>query len=250
MNKESGACSNLDALSIHCHNTSPLPSLAVISPLTVRDMENLTPISAMMRTHDEGEKNVAEQKGSTEKHQHTEHSDSRAMDVEAAQGIGRYEYMYIRRSDSTEEEQKRHSKSTEETEESDRTVEVLMKEHKEEQEVEKHRNTNKQLLLQGDPSNVSMHVPDVLKAGGEKLEEYEEMTRPGVVHSGWEPVDYQNLPMKGRTVPVETDSGRCAEIREYIKVCAGVGEAGSNISFDNPDYWHSRMFLQPDAVRS
>lgn len=247
MNKESGACSNLDVLSIHCHNTSPLPSLAVISPLPVCDTETLTPISAMTRTHDEGEKNVAEQKGSTEKHQLTEHSDSRAMDVEAAQGIGRYEYMYIRRSDSTEEEEKSHSESAEETEE---TVEVLIKEHKEEQEVEKHHNTNKQLLPQGDPSNVVMHVPDVLKAGGEKLEEYEEMTRPGVVHSGWETADYQNLPVKGRTVPVETDSGRCAEIREYIKVCAGVGEAGSNISFDNPDYWHSRMFLQPDAVRS
>lgn len=37
----------------------------------------------------------------------------------------------------------------------------------------------------------------------------------------------------------------------YVKVRAGVGvgeTAAGDRSFDNPDYWHSRMFLKPKAV--
>uniref|UniRef100_A0A671WTG1 Receptor protein-tyrosine kinase n=1 Tax=Sparus aurata TaxID=8175 RepID=A0A671WTG1_SPAAU len=82
------------------------------------------------------------------------------------------------------------------------------------------------------------------------VEEYEEMTRLGVAPGGWEQPDYQNLPVKGRAAAEETGSSRCAGIGGYIKVCAGVGEPGSNTSFDNPDYWHSRLFLKPDAVRT
>uniref|UniRef100_A0A3Q3LJR6 Receptor protein-tyrosine kinase n=1 Tax=Mastacembelus armatus TaxID=205130 RepID=A0A3Q3LJR6_9TELE len=95
-----------------------------------------------------------------------------------------------------------------------------------------------------------MDIRNVLTAGEEKAEEYEEMTRFGVVPSGWEQPDYQNLPMKGRAVSEEMSTGRCAGIGGYIKVCAGMGEPGSNTSFDNPDYWHSRLFLKPDAVRT
>uniref|UniRef100_A0A671WTV2 Receptor protein-tyrosine kinase n=1 Tax=Sparus aurata TaxID=8175 RepID=A0A671WTV2_SPAAU len=83
-----------------------------------------------------------------------------------------------------------------------------------------------------------------------EVEEYEEMTRLGVAPGGWEQPDYQNLPVKGRAAAEETGSSRCAGIGGYIKVCAGVGEPGSNTSFDNPDYWHSRLFLKPDAVRT
>uniref|UniRef100_H3DC71 Receptor protein-tyrosine kinase n=1 Tax=Tetraodon nigroviridis TaxID=99883 RepID=H3DC71_TETNG len=54
--------------------------------------------------------------------------------------------------------------------------------------------------------------------------QYEEMTIQCVVPIGWEQADYQNVPVKGRTC--------------------------RNTSFDNPDYWHSRLFLQPDAVRT
>ncbi|KAM3877619.1 receptor tyrosine-protein kinase erbB-3-like [Diretmus argenteus] len=39
----------------------------------------------------------------------------------------------------------------------------------------------------------------------------------------------------------------------YVKVQAGVGvgePVGGDRSFDNPDYWHSRMFLKPKAVRT
>ncbi|KAE8293466.1 Receptor tyrosine-protein kinase erbB-3 [Larimichthys crocea] len=178
---------------------------------------------------------------------------------EEAQAIGRYEYMDIRRSNSTEGEgdpawERRGSQksvnSAAESEETDQIVEVLKKEHVEEEEEEKHHNTNKQPALMGNVSSMVMPGPDVLTAGGETVEEYEEMTRLGVMPNGWEQADYQNLPVKGRVVSEETGSGRCAGIGGYIKVCAGMGEPGSNTSFDNPDYWHSRLFLKPDAVRT
>uniref|UniRef100_A0A674EDW0 Receptor protein-tyrosine kinase n=1 Tax=Salmo trutta TaxID=8032 RepID=A0A674EDW0_SALTR len=71
--------------------------------------------------------------------------------------------------------------------------------------------------------------------------------------------EYQNLPVlgKGRATTAEVEGGtstRCAGlgVEGYIKVCSGVGvvEPSSNTSFDNPDYWHSRLFLKADAVRT
>ncbi|XP_074500456.1 receptor tyrosine-protein kinase erbB-3b [Sebastes fasciatus] len=237
-----------------CRKTSPLPSPTVVAPSPVEDaahVETLTPISSVRS------KQVEEdcEGGVAEKHQLPGDSDSgiRADQGEAAQGIGRYEYMDIRRSDSTEDPawERRGSqtsaKSAAETEETDQLAEVLKKEFEEEEE----ENTNKQPALQGAHlSCMAMPGPDVLTAGGEMVEEYEEMTTFGVVPSGWEQADYQNLPVKGRAVSEETGSGRCAGIGGYIKVCAGMGEPGNNTSFDNPDYWHSRLFLKPDAVRT
>lgn len=57
-------------------------------------------------------------------------------------------------------------------------------------------------------------------------------------------VDYQNFPVKGR--PVVGEEPQKAGLRSYIKVCAGV--EAQNTSFDNPDYWHSRLFHKQDAV--
>lgn len=264
MSKESGApsCSNIGVLSrgdvpsmALCQNTSPLPSLTVTAPLPVEDTETLSSNSAVRSEQigDEYEANLAE------KHQLTGDSDSGITTLddqgEAAKELGRYEYMDIRRSDSEGEDpaEKRHgsltsAKSATETDETDEIVEVLIKEPKEEEE--KYHNINKQTPLQGNLSNLVMPRPDVLNAGGETVEEYEEMTRLEVVPTGWEQADYQNVPVKGKAVPEETASGRCAGIGGYIKVCAGMGEPGSNTSFDNPDYWHSRLFLKPDAVRT
>ncbi|TMS16828.1 Receptor tyrosine-protein kinase erbB-3 [Larimichthys crocea] len=251
-----------------CGKTSPLPSPTFTALLPVEDtahVETVAPISAVRSKQEEKEceGGVAEQRDSAEKHQLTGDSDSgiRAVDDqgEEAQAIGRYEYMDIRRSNSTEGEgdpawERRGSQksvnSAAESEETDQIVEVLKKEHVEEEEEEKHHNTNKQPALMGNVSSMVMPGPDVLTAGGETVEEYEEMTRLGVVPNGWEQADYQNLPVKGRVVSEETGSGRCAGIGGYIKVCAGMGEPGSNTSFDNPDYWHSRLFLKPDAVRT
>lgn len=271
MSKEFGAprCSDIGVLSqadvpsiALCRNTPPLPSPTFTAPLPIK--ETLTSISAVRgkKEDEESKGNSAERRDSTEKCQIAGDCDSgfQAVDEqgEAAQGIGRYEYMDIRRSDSTEGEDPAQERpgsltsanKTGETEEPDQSVEVWQKEHQEEEEVEKHHNTNKKPPLQGNLSSVVMPRPDVLKAGGEKVEEYEEMTRLAGVPNGWEHAEYQNLSVMGRVAPAETDNGRCAGIGGYIKVCAGTGEPGSNTSFDNPDYWHSRLFLKPDAVRT
>ncbi|KAG7228333.1 hypothetical protein INR49_009197, partial [Caranx melampygus] len=194
------------------------------------DVETLTPVLAVRskQVSEDCEGNVAEQSHSAEKHQIPVGTE-RATTVmegqeEAAQGKGRYEYMDITHSDSTEEEEstwKRRgsqtsAKSAAEMEETDQILEVLKNEHKEEEEDHKYHNTNKQPTHQGDLSNMVMPRPDVLTAGGEKVE-YEEMRRFGVVPGGWEQADYQNLPVKGGAVSEEMGTGRCAGIGGYIK---------------------------------
>ncbi len=57
-------------------------------------------------------------------------------------------------------------------------------------------------------------------------------------------VDYQNFPVKGR--PVVGEEPQKTGLESFIKVCAGV--EAQNTSFDNPDYWHSRLFHKQDAV--
>uniref|UniRef100_A0A8D3BMF5 Receptor protein-tyrosine kinase n=1 Tax=Scophthalmus maximus TaxID=52904 RepID=A0A8D3BMF5_SCOMX len=230
MSKESPPCSARGVSSqaaapsvALCSKTSPLPSPTFMASFPVEltaDVETLTAVKKKRSKDDDCEGNAAEQGDSAEKNQLPGDSEREIGPVEvqeeAAPGRGRYEYMDIRRSDSTE------GQDSAETQEADQIVEV----------------------------GTAMPMPDVLTAGGEMVEEYEEMTRFGVVPGGWEQADYQNLPLKGRAVSEEVGGGRCAGIGGYIKVCAGMGEPGSNTSFDNPDYWHSRLFLQPDAVRT
>lgn len=276
MNKEPGAPSCLAATNSSqvdffpvalCRKTSPLPSRTFIAPLPTEDTTHVEIVKPAVRSRQVDEDcqgTTAEQRDSIKKHQLTWDSESENNIVDnqgqAVQGIGKYEYMDIRYSDSTEEEDQEHerhgcqtsAKSAAETDETDgeeenQVVEVSKKEYKEEEE---NHCTNKQPTLKGNLSSMVMPRPDVLTAGAEKVEEYEEMTRFGVVSSGWEQADYQNLPGKGRAVSEDVGSGRCAGIREYIKVCASMGEPSNNTSFDNPDYWHSRLFLKPDAVRT
>uniref|UniRef100_A0A3B4GPW4 Receptor protein-tyrosine kinase n=1 Tax=Pundamilia nyererei TaxID=303518 RepID=A0A3B4GPW4_9CICH len=246
-----------------CCKTPPLPSPTFMALLPIEDIaheETLPPDSAVRRNplHEACEGTAEERINSAEKQPLTSDftSDIRAVDDpgEPAQGNGRYEYMDIRHSDSTERDESSQerrgsqtsAKSAAEEQEIHQTVEVLKKEHKEEEEKEETQNTNNKAT----PSSTAMPRPDVLKGGGEKVEEYEEMNRFGVVPSRCKETEYQNLPVKGRVICEEMGSGRCTEIGEYIKVCAGVGEPASNTSFDNPDYWHSRLFLKPDAVRT
>lgn len=72
--------------------------------------------------------------------------------------------------------------------------------------------------------------------------EYVDMEASG--RSGCEVGDYQNVPVKGR--PVVGEESQNTGLRSYIKVCAGVEP--QNTSFDNPDYWHSRLFHKQDTV--
>ncbi|KAM4610148.1 receptor tyrosine-protein kinase erbB-3b [Polymixia lowei] len=253
------------------NRTSPLPSPTYKTPLpvedTVRRKAQTLPSSAMenKRTNEDCKGTVAERRDSTEGHQLAGHPESgvRAMadQGEARQGTGEYEYMDIRGSHSGEGEhpvwERRESQTsvqkTTETNEIDGTeeshsVEAVKKdqEEEEEEEEEKYHYTNKQPRLQ---ESLSRPRPDVCTAGAGQVEEYEEMGGFGGASHGREQAEYQNLPVKGRAVAEEMGGSRCAGLGGYIKVCAGVGEPSSNTSFDNPDYWHSRLFLKPDAVR-
>ncbi|KAJ8359104.1 hypothetical protein SKAU_G00156290 [Synaphobranchus kaupii] len=71
--------------------------------------------------------------------------------------------------------------------------------------------------------------------------EYEEMEALAMARR--DRVEYQNVQEEGAPEGHER-----AGLRAYLKVRAGVGEPGGDCSFDNPDYWHSRLLLKPDAV--
>ncbi|XP_029989818.1 receptor tyrosine-protein kinase erbB-3a isoform X2 [Sphaeramia orbicularis] len=73
--------------------------------------------------------------------------------------------------------------------------------------------------------------------------EYEDMDSFAAVRPG-DAVVYQNLQRGG-------ESAYQSGFEPYVKVRAGVGvgePAAGDRSFDNPDYWHSRMYLKPKAV--
>lgn len=76
----------------------------------------------------------------------------------------------------------------------------------------------------------------------QRRSEYVDMEASG--RSGCEVGDYQNVPVQGRSVVGEETQN--TGLRSYIKVCAGVEP--QNTSFDNPDYWHSRLFHKQDTV--
>ncbi|XP_029012955.1 receptor tyrosine-protein kinase erbB-3b isoform X2 [Betta splendens] len=233
-----------------CTNTSPLPSPAPMPSLPAEHMAD-----AEIKTQPVSEDSeVPAHRDLTEEQGPTGDCESGIRAVEN-EGTGRYEYMDIRRSESTEGEDPAKEGSGDqapavETEETDQKEEVSMKnEHEDKEEGANRQNTSKQPTLQGDLSSTVVPEPDVPTAGGDEVAEYEDMTRLEEVSSGWERADYQNLPVKGRAVCEDRGGGRCMGIGGYIKVCAGMGDPSSNTSFDNPDYWHSRLFLKPDAVR-
>lgn len=250
MRQESGACSDIDDASMISHNTSPLPSPSISAPLPAYVTEIVG--SDVTNTEDRDG-----QKDSTHQLTSPSGNETKAVDDhgEEAQVKCRYEYMDISRSNSTEEDNPAKISDAAcagGTMDTNHTTAALTEEDKEVDE-DKCQNTDKEHPLLVNVSSVSVEEPDVPQVGDDNEEngyEYEEMTIQPMVPIGWEQADYQNLPVKGRTCPEDVGSGRCGGIGEYIKVCAGMGETGGNTSFDNPDYWHSRVFLQPDAVRT
>lgn len=234
------------------HVTSSLPSSSFTCPSADECMESSA--AGVEQVDKECEANPAEQRTSAEELVADSNSGTQTEEVEKAVacGRGRYEYMDIRRSDSTEGEdaaQRGSSESAKSAADAE-MVEVHVKDQRVEEEHGKYHNTNKQAPYCEDVSGVVKARPDVFKAAGEKVEEYEEMTWSEATPSGWERANYQNLPAKVNAVSEEADGDRCAGIGDYIKVCAVVGSPDGNTSFDNPDYWHSRLFIKPDAVRT
>lgn len=84
------------------------------------------------------------------------------------------------------------------------------------------------------------------KAITDEPDEYEDMNSCGKARASDVRLEYQNFPTKGRMVSGEEPHR--VTMRAFQGVCAGVDEENSNMSFDNPDYWHSRLFHKPDAV--
>ncbi|KAB5546525.1 hypothetical protein PHYPO_G00073080 [Pangasianodon hypophthalmus] len=80
----------------------------------------------------------------------------------------------------------------------------------------------------------------------EQPDEYEDMNACGKVCTSGVRLEYQNFPVKGRMVSGEEPHR--VTMRAFRGACAGVDEKNSNTSFDNPDYWHSRLFHKQDAV--
>ncbi|TNN65645.1 Receptor tyrosine-protein kinase erbB-3 [Liparis tanakae] len=79
--------------------------------------------------------------------------------------------------------------------------------------------------------------------------EYEDMDSFVAMRPG-DAVVYHNLQRKGEGAAGDTEAHRSG-FEPLVKVRAGVGvgeAAAVDRSFDNPDYWHSRMFLKPNAV--
>ncbi|XP_062272115.1 receptor tyrosine-protein kinase erbB-3a [Scomber scombrus] len=79
--------------------------------------------------------------------------------------------------------------------------------------------------------------------------EYEDMDCFASVRPGDEVV-YQNMRRQVEGA-VGGSKAHTSAFEPYVKVRAGVGvgePAAVDRSFDNPDYWHSRMFLKPNAV--
>ncbi|XP_061684538.1 receptor tyrosine-protein kinase erbB-3b [Syngnathoides biaculeatus] len=237
-----GLCSTKDDKSLledtHSLVHQTLPSPTIVTVLSAHeDTLTLVPVTENRQVNENRQDNMVD---FTEKHQFSIQKQIQAVEdcIEVPQGKGRYEYMDIRHSDSTEDEaspQERRETSAAEPDETCQEEEGQLR------DVQECHHTNKQQRLQGNVS--SLHKPDVVTDEGQN--EYEDMATYEGIPSGWRQPDYQNLPVKG-----EVGNGRCAGIGEYIKVCAGMSEPGSSSSFDNPDYWHSRLFLKPDAVRT
>ncbi|KAJ8258974.1 hypothetical protein COCON_G00179860 [Conger conger] len=76
--------------------------------------------------------------------------------------------------------------------------------------------------------------------------EYEEMDSLVAPPGGGDHSEYENLADSGAVAAPE---GVRRSGAGYLKLHAGMGESGDH-SFDNPDYWHSRLFLKADAVRT
>lgn len=235
-----------------CQKVVPLTS----SPVMELPLDEAQLLSAKSNQIEEAcEGAAAKQRDLVDKDQPNCKGEIKPVDhkTEVGRGICRYEYMDIRHSDSSEGgeselESSGNQPSSTSGAETDQTVGGLVKEKREDEETAI-CHTNKQPAVQEDLSSRVVLGADVLAAGDGK-DEYEEMSGFGEAPSEWGHAEYENLPTKARAVPEERDSDRCVRIGEYIKVCAGIGEPGSNTSFDNPDYWHSRLFLKPDAVRT
>nr|XP_055044790.1 receptor tyrosine-protein kinase erbB-3b isoform X1 [Misgurnus anguillicaudatus] len=74
--------------------------------------------------------------------------------------------------------------------------------------------------------------------------EYVDMDASGRPCSDGDQPEYQNILVTGR--PVMGEDSQKTSLRSCVNAYNGIDEQGT--SFDNPDYWHSRLFHKQDAV--
>lgn len=94
-----------------------------------------------------------------------------------------------------------------------------------------------------------MKAPQIQGRDEGQSYEYEDMDCLAILQPG-DAVVYQNMQREGEEATSGTEAHRSG-FEACVKVRAGVGvgePAAGDRSFDNPDYWHSRMFLKPKAV--
>ncbi|XP_076840273.1 receptor tyrosine-protein kinase erbB-3b isoform X2 [Brachyhypopomus gauderio] len=104
-----------------------------------------------------------------------------------------------------------------------------------------YQNTSELPALNGNANKRTSRDPTV----NGQLDEYEDMGACGRALMSGDQVVYQNIPPKGRMASGEELHG--AKLRAFRGMCVGMDDKG-NTSFDNPDYWHSRLFHKSDAV--
>ncbi|XP_074523060.1 receptor tyrosine-protein kinase erbB-3a [Halichoeres trimaculatus] len=160
----------------------------------------------------------------------------------------KYEYMDIRGCDKDESPPAHDPPPPPPSLKSVRTVQEVEEGNKDEEEYVEDSNyhyMNRQPKLRQalqDRGEAKMQESDE----GE-LYEYEDMDCFAALQSE-DAVVYQN--MRRESERAGGGSYR-SSFEPYLKVRAGVGvgePANGDQSFDNPDYWHSRMFLKPNAV--
>ena len=149
-----------------------------------------------------------------------------------------YEYMDIR---GNENEESPPADDPPPPPTSTRTGEEVKKEREDEYvEDSNYHYTNRQPnLRQALQDRKELKTP-----GNDKGEayEYEDMDCFAAPHPA-EAVVYQNLQREGEGAVGGT------EVHPHVKVRAGVGRpVAGDRSFDNPGYWHSKMFLKSNAV--
>ncbi|XP_041944084.1 receptor tyrosine-protein kinase erbB-3a isoform X2 [Alosa sapidissima] len=122
---------------------------------------------------------------------------------------------------------------------------------------------NRQPKLKGRLAGKAGQDSQRLRVGKGEAYEYEDMEclSVGPAAGAGEAVEYQNIQSEadeeeGAATPQaeeEPETQQPAGVGPFIRVRAGVGvgdQGGGDQSFDNPDYWHSRLYNKANAVRT
>lgn len=181
---------------------------------------------------------------------HTRNNHSSDSEQQGSQAV-EYEYMDIRVSDK-EESPTEHDDPPPPPPPPTQTGMGEEVEHEEEDEYVEAEDSNYHYTNRQPKLRQALQDKKELKMQGKdegEAYEYEDMDCFASVRPGDEVV-YQNMRRQVEGAVGGSEAHKSA-FEPYVKVRAGVGvgePAAVDRSFDNPDYWHSRMFMKPNAV--